>query len=131
MQFMRFAERQVGFVTSLTGCHVTVRHAEIADITMSLVIQPLHQDLDCPFVVITDRSKAFASRASRTSDDCQWANISSVMPVKPNSTTPSILRRFSTPNVRQLIVGKLTFHHDWIVTLFIERWQHGLNGEIF
>ena len=48
-----------GFVTSLTGCHVTMRHAEIADITMSLVIQPLHQDLDCPFVVITDRSKAF------------------------------------------------------------------------
>ncbi|KFZ99799.1 hypothetical protein DP20_3731 [Shigella flexneri] len=59
MQFMRFAERQVGFVTSLPGRHVTMRHAEITDIAMPLVIEPLHQNLDCPFVVITDRSKAF------------------------------------------------------------------------
>ncbi len=118
-------------MAAFAGGDVAVRDAKKTDVAMSAIVEPLHQQRDGAFVVIAHRGETGGVAGHQHQRIAPGASIASSMPVNPNSTTPSILRRASMPRCSSTSPGENWLHHNRIVTLFIKGGQHGLYGKVF
>lgn len=91
---------------TFAGGNIAMGNAQKANVAVSLLIQPLHKDMNRALVVVTDGGKTLRISCQQHQRGFPGAINSSVMPVKPNSTTPSMLRRLSMPRCSITSVGE-------------------------
>ncbi|MNZ82560.1 hypothetical protein D3C78_1012590 [compost metagenome] len=119
-------------MTALTGGDVAVRHAEIADMAMPLLVQFLHQGADRPFIVVTHGGKS-AGIARQQHQRClprfQHIVFNAAKAKKHHTVDVAALQH--TEMFFHHLRRKLAFHHDRVVTLLVKRREHGLYRQVF
>ncbi len=117
---------------TFAGGNIAMGNAQKANVAVSLLIQPLHKDMNRALVVVTDGGKTLRiscqqhQRGFPGGDQlfCDAGKAKQHHAI--NVTSSEHAQMFHYQRRREL-----TFHHNRVVALFVKRRQHGLNREVF